>query len=91
VGSLVDMSFGEYVQNVARIFGCAAVMSLSVYLLGSLMPKQLHPVPCLIIQVAVGISLYGGLIVGFKVKAYHELWDVLSNRFGGISAVPSTK
>ncbi|MCP4361150.1 MAG: MOP flippase family protein [Chloroflexi bacterium] len=71
-GRLIDMSFKEFIVNVAGIFGCALGMALIVWALGTRFPSEWPNWLQLLIQVAVGVVVYWSLIHIFRVRAYSE-------------------
>lgn len=76
-GRLIDMSFKEFIMNVAGIFGCALGMALVVWLLGTRFPSEWPNWFQLLIQVAIGSVVYISLIHIFRVRAYGEAKSLL--------------
>lgn len=70
---LIDMTFMEFINNIASIITISLVMAALVYGLGLILPSTWEPVATLVVQVAAGVIIYTALIVGFRVTAYQDL------------------
>jgi PST family polysaccharide transporter len=81
-GKLIDMTFAEVVHSLSGIFGCAFLMSVSVYLIGMNLPSEWPHLEKLIIQVSSGITFYILLVHLFKLKAYVEIKELLWQQWG---------
>lgn len=84
-GKLIDMTFGEVVRSLSGIFGCAFLMSVSVFLIGMNLPSEWPHLEKLIIQVSSGITFYIILIHLFKLKAYVEVKDLFREQLADYS------
>jgi O-antigen/teichoic acid export membrane protein len=71
-GRLINMSFKEYLLNVAGVFGCSLAMALVTWILGTRFPNDWPNWLVLTLQVAIGAVTYLGLIHFFRVQAYDE-------------------
>jgi PST family polysaccharide transporter len=76
-GRLIDMTFGDFVQNLAGILACAVAMAGAVYALGLALPPEWPHWLQLLTQVPAGIVIYGALVHSFGVQAYRETLDLL--------------
>jgi PST family polysaccharide transporter len=76
-GSLINLSFSEFLWNVSGIAACAVSMSALVYGLGFLLPANWAPWTQLATQVPFGIAVYWGLIHGLDLQGYRETLDLL--------------
>jgi PST family polysaccharide transporter len=76
-GRLIDMTFGDFVQNLAGIFACAVVMAGAVYALGLALPPEWPHWLHLLTQVPAGVVIYWALVHSFGVQAYRETFDLL--------------
>lgn len=81
-GKLIDMTFSEVVRSVAGIFGCAAVMALLVWGVGLLLPAGWPHWAYLVVQVPVGVLVYGGLVHLFKLRAYRDVRGLVAEQRG---------
>jgi PST family polysaccharide transporter len=72
-GKLIEMRFGEVVQCISGILLCAVLMSLSVWLLGGILPQEWSHGLKLFTKVIFGSCFYFVLIHTFRLKAYVEL------------------
>ena len=83
-GRLIDLSFKEFVKNVASVFGCALGMAILVWILGRQFPQEWPYWLQLTLQVGVGGLVYWGLIHIFQIQAYEEakalFWEQWHNR-----------
>jgi hypothetical protein len=80
-GKLIDLKFYEVLRTVAGIFGCGLAMTVTVFLLGLVLPDSWSPWANLIIQSAFGSLIYGLLIHLFNVQAYDELTIMLGEQW----------
>ena len=71
-GKLIDMTFGEFIMNIAGVFGCAVGMAFITWGLGEILPKEWPIWLVLILQVIAGSVVYFVLIHVFKIQAYRE-------------------
>jgi PST family polysaccharide transporter len=76
-GKLIGMTFGDLVQTVAGIFGCAAAMALLVWGIGYLLPADWTHIAYLAVQVPSGMAVYGALIHFFRLQAYREVREII--------------
>ena len=79
VGSLIDMTFYEYLKNVAGVFGCALTMFWLVVWLGQILQNQMMAWKVLTVQVALGVVVYVVLIAIFRVNGFLEIRDLVAS------------
>ena len=79
-GSLIGMSFTEFVKNVSGIFGCAALMSATVYAAGLGLQGIVHVRVGLLLLVALGIAIYVSLLIGLRIQAFEEMKELIIER-----------
>lgn len=79
-GRLIGMTFGEFMRNVADIFALSGVMALAVWGLGLILPMDWPHWLTLAAQVAAGVVIFGGLVVGLKIQAYRDLVGLVGAR-----------
>jgi len=72
-GRLINLSFFEVVKSVTGVFMCALVMSVGVYLFGTLLPPGCSHWLQLLSKTSTGIILYFIFITLFKLEAYLDL------------------
>jgi PST family polysaccharide transporter len=77
---LIDMTFGEFIRNLASIFGSSLVMAVGVWGLGLILPMDWPHWLRLAAQVAAGVVIFGGLAVGLKIQAYRDLVGLVGAR-----------
>jgi PST family polysaccharide transporter len=78
---LIKLGFAEMVRNLAGIFLCAAGMGITVWLIGEILPIGWPDLTYLLVQVAVGMVIYGCLIHLFSLTAYHDVRSLMIERF----------
>jgi PST family polysaccharide transporter len=79
-GQLIGMTFGEFMRNVADIFLLSGVMALAVFGIGTILPVNWPHWLRLAAQVAAGIVIFGGLVVGLRIQAYRDLVGLMRER-----------
>ncbi|WP_138432119.1 MOP flippase family protein [Fodinibius saliphilus] len=72
VGNIIDMTFTEFITNVAGVFFYSITMAVIVYGVGLVIPSTWTLFSVLVIQVLTGIITYLGLIHFGRLKAYKE-------------------
>jgi PST family polysaccharide transporter len=78
--SLVNLRFRDVLANLAGIFGCAAVMAVVVWLVGTQIPKEWPELAFLGVQVPVGMAVYVLLLHSLKVRAYGQMCGLLKEQ-----------
>lgn len=75
-GRLVGISFGEFVGNVAPVFGCSVLMAAATWGVGGLLPGTWGPWPTLVVQVVTGVAFFWLLVHILGIRAYRELLEL---------------
>jgi PST family polysaccharide transporter len=83
-GRLVGITVGDMLRNLAPVFWCTAAMAGMVAGVGWLLPKGFPQWAALLVQVPIGITTYWLLISRFRIAAYGEIWELLSERVAAI-------
>jgi O-antigen/teichoic acid export membrane protein len=76
-GRLIGLGFGEYLRNIAPLVACALVMAAVVWLVGLALPPDWPHWAQLVVMTLAGVGVYGGLVAGLRMQAYHDLRAVL--------------
>jgi O-antigen/teichoic acid export membrane protein len=80
-GKLVDLGFGELLRSLSGIFVCSVLMALGMWFVGVLVPQQWGDAGGLGLQVACGVTVYGVLVHGFRLRPYVRAREVLTPRW----------
>jgi hypothetical protein len=72
-GRIIDLTFQEFVKNVAGIFGCSVSMAILVWGLGTQLPANWPYWLLLAIQITFGIVSYFLLVHILRLQAYQEV------------------
>jgi len=71
-GRLIDLRFMDVVWAVADVTGCATLMAVIVWSLGFLLPLTWPHWAFLLIQSAIGMAVYGALLLLLNVPTYRN-------------------
>lgn len=88
-GRLVGLSFGEFVGNVASVFGVSVVMAGATWGVGALLPGPWGAWPTLGVQVAAGVAVFGALVRLLDLRAYREFVSLARELVAGPGSPPS--
>lgn len=79
-GRLVNLTYWEVWRRLLGTLTCALIMAAAVWGLGLLLPAQWSNWLRLAVQVLLGMLLYSALVHFFRVQAYVEMRELLSER-----------
>lgn len=78
--SLIDLSIIRVIKNLAGIFGCAVAMALILWGIEFLLPTDWPHWAYLAVQVPFGMASYIALIHLFRLKAYIDAKEIISEQ-----------
>jgi PST family polysaccharide transporter len=87
-GRLIGLGFGEFVRNVAGIFGCSVAMAGFVWLLGESLPTATPEALGLGIQVLAGAAAFAALASAFDLEAWRDAQALIAERIRGTRPEP---
>lgn len=80
-GRLINLRFTEMLKNLSKTFFCAVAMGAGVWILGFTLPSDWPHWSYLVIQMPFGILMYFVLISVFKLSAYLDLRELISEQW----------
>jgi PST family polysaccharide transporter len=80
-GGLVNLTFRDLLWHIAGVLTCATAMSVAVYALGFVLPREWPNWLRLLTQVPAGVVTYWALLHSFDVQAYRKSLDLLAEHW----------